>query len=383
MIITTERQSAEEKISFIKEAIKNSKVDYLLSESPYTVSIQLKKKFLKDFSPKLTGSHGVSTPSLKASSPSFIPNSVDISSLSEVNDSGFGNLSIPKFDYSVNNEKGEFILKTENNELKQKLTELQNEINNKDIKIAQLQSNLKSASEKNSQIKTDFNTRNEQLKKKNKELDKQKTIYEKVKLEKEDLNNNFKNKVSNLESKVKDLERKLATKEEERRLQKAKSKNLEAKKSKNKDTQTDPNNKYNSTQTTRSTSNETKDIGTSPLFTKIPIFGEPTHDVTCFCLCHEDDNGKNSCEVQLFQYTTDPEAALDSLYYWEDYEYLTDEEETNKEDNYSETWKPKSALERLINFKDNIDDETILKETVKEALEKMFVRKGRHRRNTL
>ena len=133
----------------------------------------------------------------------------------------------------------------------------------------------------------------------------------------------------------------------------------------------------NSTQTY----NETKNIGTSPLFTKIPIFGEPTHDVTCFCLCHEDESDSKNCEVQLFQYTTDPEAALDALYYREDYEYSTEEEEAS--DEYNETWKPKSALERLINFKANIDDKTILNETVKEALEAMLFRKGRPRTKTL
>ena len=48
MIDVTERQIAEKKIEFVKEALKSSQVDYYLCETPFTMSIHLKKKFLKD-----------------------------------------------------------------------------------------------------------------------------------------------------------------------------------------------------------------------------------------------------------------------------------------------------------------------------------------------
>ena len=57
MIDTTERVLAERQIDVIKNALKSSSVDYCLSETPYSLNIQLKKRFLKDNSPKLVQNH--------------------------------------------------------------------------------------------------------------------------------------------------------------------------------------------------------------------------------------------------------------------------------------------------------------------------------------
>ena len=72
MIDITERQIAEKKIDIIKAALISSQVDYYLRETPYTMSIHLKKKFLKDNSPKSNSSSidvNLSPSSFSVSSP--------------------------------------------------------------------------------------------------------------------------------------------------------------------------------------------------------------------------------------------------------------------------------------------------------------------------
>ena len=116
---------------------------------------------------------------------------------------------------------------------------------------------------------------------------------------------------------------------------------------------------------TQTVETELKDIGTSPLFTKIHLLGEPTHDVTCMCLCHEGSEGK--CEVQLFQYTIDPDVALDSLYYREDYDAWIEEEDINLESNEA-LEKNKAVVEKLLQLKTSLDDDNYMKEMIKDAL---------------
>ena len=62
---------------------------------------------------------------------------------------------------------------------------------------------------------------------------------------------------------------------------------------------------------------ETVDKATSSLFLNIPLEGNPTHSITCLCMCHETIT---KCEVQLFKHTSDTEEAVESMYYKEDYD---------------------------------------------------------------
>ena len=84
---------------------------------------------------------------------------------------------------------------------------------------------------------------------------------------------------------------------------------------------------------------ETCDSSTSPLFTKIDIDKNLNHSVSCLCKCHGDLWSKDqeiiqveNCHIQLFQYTTDKEEALDSLTYQEDFSYYNDEDLPANED---------------------------------------------------
>ena len=49
----TQRDKADEKVEEIKTVLKLSSLDYYLEESPYSLTIQLRKFFRKDFSPLL------------------------------------------------------------------------------------------------------------------------------------------------------------------------------------------------------------------------------------------------------------------------------------------------------------------------------------------
>ena len=60
-------------------------------------------------------------------------------------------------------------------------------------------------------------------------------------------------------------------------------------------------------------------------FTKLLIQGKPSHDISCFCICH--NHRAANCEVQLFKLTTDANEALDDLYYREDFTQWSDDEE--------------------------------------------------------
>ena len=50
----TQRDQADEQVERIKSALKNTGLDYYMEESPYRLSIHLKKSFIQDFSPLLS-----------------------------------------------------------------------------------------------------------------------------------------------------------------------------------------------------------------------------------------------------------------------------------------------------------------------------------------
>ena len=62
MIFKTERQIAEKQTETIKEAIKNSQLNFHLSETPYSLKFFVKKKFINDFSRQISEDETPSTP---------------------------------------------------------------------------------------------------------------------------------------------------------------------------------------------------------------------------------------------------------------------------------------------------------------------------------
>ena len=56
MTFKTEREKADFEVEQLKTFIKSRKLDYILNESPFGFNVSIKKKYLRDFSPKIT--HG-------------------------------------------------------------------------------------------------------------------------------------------------------------------------------------------------------------------------------------------------------------------------------------------------------------------------------------
>ena len=98
------------------------------------------------------------------------------------------------------------------------------------------------------------------------------------------------------------------------------------------------------------------------MFTKINLIGNPTHNVSCLCRCH-DKEPIQTCEVQIFRQTTDAHEAVDSIYYREDYDYSTDEETE------SET---KIVCEKILDLNLMLDNNELMNTFVKDALEKLI-----------
>ena len=146
MIDTTERVLAERQIDNIKNALKSSNVDYCLSETPFSLHIQLKKRFLKDNSPKLIQHRSLNETSALGSSPTCVPCK-----------SSEGHLK--KLEDLVQNLTEQNVKLEESNSEKEKT-------------INQLESKVNDAIEENKRIKIERNTKNNQLKKKNKDLEK-------------------------------------------------------------------------------------------------------------------------------------------------------------------------------------------------------------------
>ena len=114
LIFTTERQLAQHKIDEIKVCVEKSQVDYLFVETPFKISIQLRKKFLTDKSPK----------SIECSSPVS-------SKTSTLNDSAISSVSscstCEKFEKEKNNVHKE--LEKITTETSKKISLLNNENN--------------------------------------------------------------------------------------------------------------------------------------------------------------------------------------------------------------------------------------------------------------
>ena len=80
---------------------------------------------------------------------------------------------------------------------------------------------------------------------------------------------------------------------------------------------------------TQTPKTKTASIGTNTLFTKVDIDFD-IHDqyISCLCKCHGDPLSEENCasdliencEIQLFKYTSDENAAVQSILYHDDYD---------------------------------------------------------------
>ena len=64
MIYQTQRSKADKEVDNIKSAVKQSGLDYFVEESPFSVTLRIKKTFLQDFSPRYTEALSTSSPQL-------------------------------------------------------------------------------------------------------------------------------------------------------------------------------------------------------------------------------------------------------------------------------------------------------------------------------
>jgi len=218
MIEVTERQRAEKSINNIKEALVNSQVDYYLNETPYTLSIIMKKKFLKDFSNKFSTAT-TSTPSknLNSYSESSIPTESGIDLMENKCNSCE---EITKQLDVTRKESIKNIL-----ESKQMIKDLEAKDLNKDLLIKQLKSELNTIKEENIQIKKEIGNRNDQLKEKNKSVEKLRVNIDKIKSDSETTQSNLSNIIDNLKKVTKSLHAKLQIKENEIKQERLKVRN--------------------------------------------------------------------------------------------------------------------------------------------------------------
>ena len=206
MIEVTERQLAEKRINNIKEELKNSQVDYHLNETPYSLSIVMKKKFLKDFSSK-SSTTTTSTPlrCLNSFSESSMPTESGIDLTCSKCD------SCEELAKQVDKTRKECVQNIL--ESKETIKDLEAEDLKKAALIKQLNFELKTAKEENTKVKKELGVRNDQLKDKNKSVEKLKLSIDKIKSESENMQSNLNHKIDNLEKVNKNLHSKLHMKE--------------------------------------------------------------------------------------------------------------------------------------------------------------------------
>ena len=187
MIEVTERQRAEKSINNVKEALINSQVDYYLNETPYSLSIIMKKKFLKDFSNKsFTATTSTPSKTLNSYSESSIPTESGI----DITESKCNSCEkITKQLHETRKESIKNIL-----ESKQMIKDLEAKDLTKDLLIKQLKSELDTIKEENIQIKKEIGNRNDQLKEKNKSVEKLRVNIDKIKSDSETTQSNMNNK---------------------------------------------------------------------------------------------------------------------------------------------------------------------------------------------
>ena len=199
MVYITERVEAENICKSIKEVVQQSYLDFYILESPFNLNIKIRKKFMTDFSPKMSNqenSVSISSPrnsEYLCSSPKS-PMRTNEHSSSNINiDSGIEN----EVNIQVEEIRKELI-KTivESNKT---IEDIKKTINLKDSIISKLNSEINSFKDNTTNLKKEVCTKKEQLKQKNQTISNLNVKLEKTTDEKNNLHDNLKNKVDNLD----------------------------------------------------------------------------------------------------------------------------------------------------------------------------------------
>ena len=221
----TQRDQADEQVERIKSALKNTGLDYYMEESPYRLSIHLKKSFIQDFSPRLSEDlvwaptlTSTSSPIIKsATSPTTRTATSSTRHMTE-NDSG---LLSQDFSLCSSCQDKEKQLEDVNRELVKVLVD-HNATNDKleGMKSTLVETNekLKKVQAEAVNLKAELKTKKEQLKHKNANLESIQKKLDKCTTNNEADRENFNNKVKNLEmqngnqkNKIDDLKRDIKT----------------------------------------------------------------------------------------------------------------------------------------------------------------------------
>ena len=165
-MIITERQEADLQIDKIIDVIKQTKLNYFIEQSPFSLRINLRKKLLHDFSPASKNN--------------------DIPTVNQHSDAKNDHI------HEVKSELINTVLEVQ---------DLKEQNKKKDHAINQLEVKVKDMERKEDLFKKELTTKAEQLKQKNKSLEGIQKNLEKIKEEKEATISNFKSKTENLEKK--------------------------------------------------------------------------------------------------------------------------------------------------------------------------------------
>ena len=169
---TTHRDQADAEVEKIKSVLKNTGLDYYIEESPFRLSVHVKKSFIKDFSPKLaetdvflsTSSPILPTTTKTILSPPWMANDSGLSSQESVQCS-----SCLEKDHEIENVRKELIkVLIESKKANEKIAKDLDEAN---VSLINCNKKLKYLETEAEQLKKEIQTKSEQLKQKNKNTD--------------------------------------------------------------------------------------------------------------------------------------------------------------------------------------------------------------------
>ena len=211
----SQRDKADGEVEKIKSMLKISKLDYFIQESPYSVSIQIRKTFIQDFSPLLverSSRMSTSTPfhsQHQQLSPQVTPQSPIFGHDDVNNSSGFHSQHLS---CSSCEEKSE------------ELGEVKKIMEVKEATILDYEKKDKRIQSEVTNLKSERQTKAEQIKQKNKTIESLKSKLENLSNEKDSMKDNFTNKVQSLEKHNKHLTDKLEEAKQEAKNERKKKK---------------------------------------------------------------------------------------------------------------------------------------------------------------
>ena len=189
MKFTTQRDRADEEVEKLKSALKLTGLDYFLEESPFRLSIHVKKTYIKDFSPRLSEDlpwqpNFTSSPHPVIENDSGLP-SQELSCCS----------SCPNKEKLLNDVRSELVkVIVDSNENREKLS---NELEMSNLALLKANEKLKRVQDEAVHLKEEIKTKIEQLKQKNKNYESLKTKLDKSTKDYETSKDNLNNQVAN------------------------------------------------------------------------------------------------------------------------------------------------------------------------------------------